>query len=635
MSILEQPRFIVDRTQYIFKKPVWRGDHTYSPDAAKYSLENIIEPEIAKKNPHWSKDQIHTEAMKKFQQRLEQDFDYEQKETYHTETKVSWHIVETSPGMRELVTSYGDDAITLRELWQHTKEFAEFVGNPYAYNAREEQAQMHMQEAFIHSDTQGYVSVLSHPDSLRYVQVWEKGDGGEVFSKQIDLYATTGRDFTHEEGERFVKHLADYEKRSTGISVEHDHIAYEHFFVDKGTVSDADIRFIARAFVSYTEQSITPSVSDKQVVEYSIPHKVYNDTYLAIRDIGFFLKEKIDQKVHALSAIDTQKKKNKADAKEIHSKANVIVSKEFRPFVLPETYVVKPDTRVDMRVFGTDSVAYQTKREHWETYSQHLDIQANTKDMHISMKDIISDYVISRSVLQYISYVPVASGAALFWFQHVEKQQKGKEKDVIVQPMTSSVNRFSFLEILPASTRRIREAIRNSWKTKFYKKVAEKMPPMFVSEKKKRLFLQLSKKLQQSGQHDHEKIKKQIYVDARTEIIQPKRDISFKERNMLRKMYRACTRLCIAMAIYRVIHLSVRKEVKMVRNETKIKKQNETVPEVSGESPWILYAIIWQLSMIREASFQGIGPTVVKAKIKKKKKRKHMKRSGVIYLRHS
>ena len=90
---------------------------------------------------------------------------------------------------------------TFTTLGTH-KEYAQHIGNPRAYNKEEARSQIAMQDAFINGHASGFVSILSHPDSVRYVQLWEKMPTGDIASKQIDLYATTGRDFT-----RKVKHL--------------------------------------------------------------------------------------------------------------------------------------------------------------------------------------------------------------------------------------------------------------------------------------------------------------------------------------------------------------------------------------------------------------------------------------------
>ena len=36
-------------------RPKWRGDHSFSADAARYSFSNFIEPEVAKSHPSWTR----------------------------------------------------------------------------------------------------------------------------------------------------------------------------------------------------------------------------------------------------------------------------------------------------------------------------------------------------------------------------------------------------------------------------------------------------------------------------------------------------------------------------------------------------------------------------------------------------
>ena len=119
----------------------WRGDHTFSPDAATYSLMHFVEPEVAREHPDWNPSQIHTEAMSRFTQRLEQDLAYERMESDHGESVIHWKPIETKEGVTVLATQYGDRMITLSELWEHTKEYAAFTGTPDAYNEAEHRSQ--------------------------------------------------------------------------------------------------------------------------------------------------------------------------------------------------------------------------------------------------------------------------------------------------------------------------------------------------------------------------------------------------------------------------------------------------------------------------------------------------------------
>lgn len=239
---------------------VWRGDHSFSSEAASYSLMNFIEPEVAREHPDWGTDRIKSEARERFTKRLAQDLTYEHKERNHVETTVVWKPHSTSGGDVELATEYGDGYITLRELWEHTREFAEYSGNPEAYNASEARAQLAMQEEFLRGDASQYVSVLSHPDSIRYVQIWEKTTDGAVSSRQLDLHATTGRDFTHREGEVLVRALADVH-REPGTEQHADSSGYVHMLMRQRFVQEKHIRMLATA-ISMQTSRIVPRFSE-------------------------------------------------------------------------------------------------------------------------------------------------------------------------------------------------------------------------------------------------------------------------------------------------------------------------------------------------------------------------------------
>lgn len=250
---------------------VWRGDHLFSSEAASYSLVNFIEPEVAREHPDWSTGRIKSEASQRFTKRLAQDLTYEHNERNHVETTVVWKPHVTSAGDVELATEYGDGYITLRELWEHTREFAEYSGNPEAYNAAEARAQLTMQEKFLRGDASQYVSMLSHPDSIRYVQIWEKATDGTVSSRQLDLHKTTGRDFTHNEGDALVAALSAIQN-DAGHEVSSVSLHYSHVFLKHGTIKEDQIRTLASAI----SMNILPE-----------PYMNQDDTRSRVRDSSF------------------------------------------------------------------------------------------------------------------------------------------------------------------------------------------------------------------------------------------------------------------------------------------------------------------------------------------------------------
>ena len=83
----------------------WRGDHTFSSKVAGFSLRNFIEPEIESANPHLSKHEIQSLALKKFEQRLKQDLSFEHQETSHQDSTVYWTVIEGKNGKKNLLPS--------------------------------------------------------------------------------------------------------------------------------------------------------------------------------------------------------------------------------------------------------------------------------------------------------------------------------------------------------------------------------------------------------------------------------------------------------------------------------------------------------------------------------------------------
>lgn len=239
----------------------WRGDHTFSSSAAGFSLKYFIEPEVEMNNPHLSKKEIHALAVDKFEKRLRQDLSFEHKEASHIDTTVQWKIIEGKDGKKELATSYGEELITLSQLWDHTRAYAEHIGNPKAYNKEEEKAQLFMQDAFIKDKASGFLSVISHPDSVRFVQIWEKTPAGDIYSKQVDLYAATGRDFTHKEGEQLVRHITTFQK-TLGDPTSSQDTSYAHVLLTRGVISVEDVRTIAVAHAETSHPQDIPIYHD-------------------------------------------------------------------------------------------------------------------------------------------------------------------------------------------------------------------------------------------------------------------------------------------------------------------------------------------------------------------------------------
>lgn len=609
--------------------PVWRGDHSFSSDAASYSLTNFIEPEIIREHPQWTTEQIKKAAVERFEKRLEQDLSYEHKETSHEESIVYWQPIQTAGGDWELATAYGDTMITLSELWEHTRQYAEFIGNPAAYNPEEHKAQITMQSEFINGNAQGFVSVLSHPDAVRYVQVWQKAEDGSVVSKQVDLYKTTGRDFTHEEGEKFVEHLASFHNEQLG-GTGPDAAAYAHFFIHEREVHEEDIRTIAIAqTMEYSESVFTEHISDRKTFP-AIGNTVTRDISYSMVELGSFLREQIDRKISQFTS-PKEKKRKKHEVKE----------DGFNPSVksLPEA-----GSRVDVPVVRSERVGIAMNGVSSE-----------------SMKAVAAEWWIVNSLLRHRESAAAAPAAILFLLtapeekiQHVvPESSQFRKKQAEVLPQTS----FRIEKNKPLSIRTIMGLILGFNEKKAAMKATRidlgeaenlaeikreiskqrsngekitKVFPTVVMEKLLRMFRHFSRdvmRLQISGEKFSvgEAIAPVIVKDSVSEVTKE------EERNI----YAIARKLSIAVIVWWLIDFGKHNPV-FPGEITKIARKKNMLREkktpFENEPLWILFSIIWYLTALRE---QGNPHSVP---VKKSKKKKGMQRiaflppSGIIFV---
>lgn len=424
--------------------PVWRGDHTFNSDAASYSLAHFIEPEVAKEHPDWNIKSVTNEASSRFIKRLSQDLSYEKKERLHEETVVRWKPVETTNGTVELATEYGDGVITLRELWEHTKEYAEFVGNTLAYNPEEERVQLAMQDEFIHGLSTGFVSVLSHPDSIRYVQVWEKASDGAVTSRQVDLFAATGRDFSRDESIDFIKSLALFHQDSV-VEKQSNETTYAHFFVENTPVSEKHIRTIAASFAMRHEQGL-PSLAlpmHSATKEAPLQAPVMKAPVVLL---GRFLHDHIEKKLRLIRG--EERKDGRKEQKTVSFLGNLkeqILTASGR--AMTETAAVKKH--------GTTR-----ETEGLHPKEKNFLLNEDTTRTYL-MKDVIAEWYISQSILQHVKDVSSGAGAALYWFAILEHDQKKADHGtaqagaIVSERASGFPGRIQKIQQLWASTKRV------------------------------------------------------------------------------------------------------------------------------------------------------------------------------------
>lgn len=378
--------------------PVWRGDHSFNSEAATYSLMHFIEPEIALEHPDWNHTQVHEHAVERFKARLEQDLSYEHKEAAHEESVVRWRPIQTSTGNVELATEYGGNMVTLSQLWEHTKEYAEFVGNPEAYNKQEHEAQLLMQDELVHGSSNGFVSVLSHPDAVRYVQVWQKSESGDVISQHIDLYAATGKDFSLEEAKDLIHHISEFHGKSVQEDSVQETNSYAHFFVTKGSVYAEDIRTIAIAqsvgveILSYARETRTGRSQER-----TSHGPIVADAVHSVSRIAAYVRDQIEDKIQAL--------------KQQH------VAPPLR----------KTDTKAMRKEAGNSKHPLRATKEgnHFPADEKKITVIPPEKSqLSIDPKSILSEWWITQTMVAYGPVLPVAPVATMHWFAFLQEGEK-------------------------------------------------------------------------------------------------------------------------------------------------------------------------------------------------------------------
>lgn len=579
----------------------WRGDHAFNSDAASFSLLNFIEPEIEATHPHLSKKEVHTLALEKFEHRLKQDLSFEHQENSHVDTTVHWTIVDGKNGKKELATTYGDEFVTLSQLWLHTRTYAEHIGNPLAYNKEEERAQLAMQDALINKEADSFVSVISHPDAIRYVQVWERSQSGDICSKQIDLYATTGRDFTHKEGEALVERITKYHQ-TVGTSVHTEDISYAHVFLTSGALTSDDIKTIAIAHAFTSEPRLIP---------------VHQDM---IR--GIFMKTTKDIK-----------------------ETVVLLGKDFHTFA---------QKRVDdLKVWYAQKKEVQTSAF---VHKTPLPIEVNntethegviTKNVETTMQDVISEWIFEQTVLSYgtthevfvfgaLDILTRKSIVSLPRSTHKENMLSPSEdivtdSDMMPDVRTAVASVVLFLrhimskihdrsDLVPQSTPTL---IHNASREEFEKVFGVNEPTEYKSVESGILFI----------------IQALIYFSLESEYIK-KTDVSSTQVFIPteKQLHIASSRALFGVVIWMIFQGLDQKSERSIHtdmtasDDEAVPKNSTKILEYFSTTPWILLSIIWYLSMLKESSISQPMSLPIATNTQQPTKQSQFPLSGVIYI---
>ncbi len=576
----------------------WRGDHTFSSSAAGFSLRNFIEPEIEMRNPSLSKKKVQQLALDTFELRLRQDLSFEHQETNHIDTTVHWKIVDGINGKKELATAYGAEFITLSQLWDHTRAYATHTGNPNAYNREEERAQISMQDAFINGNATGFVTVISHPDAIRFVQVWEKTTTGDVLSKQIDLYATTGRDFTHIEGEELVERISKFHE-TIGASAKQEDISYTHVLLTSGAITVDDIRTIAVAH-AYTNMPHDVPMHTDMVA--GIAKKMQQDISEAVAVLG------MDFHMYIQKRIDDMEEK-------------FIKKREVQKVSLPDAVpmVIKKSQAVSM---VSEGVTTQTKK---------------------SVEDVFSEWVFGHTVISYALLHQVFALSAIEIF--------------VLEPFPTAIFVHPYLPYGRALGNPEERGI--TIRDKQPERVVEVFDRMRVSKKEvfdvsltvesvvlflHTIFGETENKEQTRVDYIHNIEDKILFIihalsflaiesgNAQPTLYRNKvAGLSKFERDLIkqdyveRKMHKTESGVLFGMIIWMILQGF---DQVSVQSDTRAPLERE---EYFSTTTWVLFSIIWYLSMLREVGMRQSTNSMVVMN-QKQKKPTHFPLFGVIYI---
>lgn len=623
-------------------KPVWRGDHSFSSDAATYSLMHFIEPEMKREHPDWGDAKVHEHAVERFHKRLAQDLSSERRENAHEESVVKWQVTTSADGSMELATEYGGTMVTLSELWEHTREYAAFVGNPAAYNSEEHRAQLLMQDKLMNGSSNGFVSVLSHPDAIRYVQVWEKSENGDVLSHHVDLYAATGKDFSQQEATELIQHLSDFHGQRTETGVPDAEHTYAHFFVTKGVVLTDDIRTIAIAqSVSVDTLSYVRETVDVRRQHISVGHAVIADTLEGAHQMGKYLRDQIEEKIREIKRRTTSPAAisvpAKSGTKEGHKAAAIAPVMKYR----------------------------REKEKGMTAQSRYAPEAVRQKP---EMMSLLTDWWISHTMLRYVSLVPVAPEAALYWFALPTvadtKKPKSEKKPVKGKlPGTETVRQVfaphalsdiwkSFVvrmkESLPLRTKRggIREKNTETQQrvgvptTMKEKRVVSGSNGAETEAHILSLWYEAVKILSRfMDAGEMSRVSGATKGDVRVRT--PDR-MDMRDRRDEQSV--SVGRFMFALVLWWLLRSSVSDPASITkpkdaataesRKQKYIINEEADSPRQQEGTPCMLLAIIWYLSMIRESAMTGAQPTAPKQGVRAKRKRKtaHLPRHGIIFV---
>lgn len=591
--------------------PSWRGDHTFSHSALKYSLEHFVEPSLVKQHPEWTKQKVRTEARREMAISLwESHAFYSKERKREPEIKKRWEVIETAPGVRELSAKWGNQQFTLRELWNHTREFAKREGNPEAYNPKEEQAQLALQDALLKGTATSGVTVLSDVDSFRYAQIWEKSTDGAFYTKVIDLGIIMGRDFSISEAGTLFNHIDQlYGNANKGIEKA---LSYPLVLIKDGTIQSQDVKTVAY-LVGKISSDVTNTMKDAS-------RAVLRDATTAALDIRGSITSNLERRFP-------------------EHKKDLTTDKVGRPRV--PIFLQFLQGRVDGKynLFEKNQskrksiilLYEQTNGERTHVQIKQAVKQSNRKEIHPVGE--------TRRIALFSTETDIGIGGALFALRSnyqrekvLLKKQKGRsigQEEVLIKTERKKKKRRRTLEqeSVKGMTRKEKRQKRIRREQRFYKQREKKFSGKKEKQMKRNekslweIFFRLARRIRNEKPelHDKEKSKK-----AKRPESKPPKNIDVLPQATIKKEEK---RLIARFAFALVVWLLTSKRFYLSIDESKkIKKERLARRE---PTLWVLLAIIWHLTAIREQGVMGASRNKYQI-LQKKKNSKPIKHARLL-----
>jgi hypothetical protein len=614
----------------------WNGDHNLSMGALYFTLENYIIPDVARQYSSlgWTAEQIRQEGVRRVGELSRINLKYYEAEMDRKSTMdVQWEIVEKDGEQQLLASDYG---MTLQELWQHTREYAEKEGKPQAYDPSEERAQLAMEKRIISGDISTDVFALSHREGVRYIQKWEKNNDGKFTSTSIDIGLVTGRNLTPSE----AKELIDLIKEKYAQNdVTPGDLEYPHLMLKNGLVDVEDITTLARAQVMFPkgEQIATDTVDTLSYAAHQAANEfitsmqdvreyIMNDTNVQMEDaqerdqfqVGDLFQD--EEKIQALLAVDIPTLENLSNDEAIE----VWKEKMEEVFhLLPEqsiqVLIDLEETHEDM-VFMKDAIAFVADSE--------MNIHAGVYALNAFVEPLVAEGKPEESIFSSEEEKNVVFSLFVQGDSIGKKLEETRNSDVehivILHPTIDQralKKLIELIHVLDAAPTEQREHI--------------------VAQEKKHIDISilslwiLVKDMAGSDFYQDKPEGATIHSPSEFVSVNTREAIEKDEQSLKEFQFAVGILFLLKLFQYRasldVLALFLQSEQQEQTSDIapealsmRIQKEKPEGLIQKESAPWILYAIIWYLAMIREQGKATSNTTAAK----KKKKSKNIAISG-------